>query len=112
MSDGEIVKIDQRTGKPGRPKQVEIRGSKGNTPAHGATPEIVGASPLHGKTEIVDRTSKVEQPPMEVIQHHEDVTESEGLRQAPPKEDDVQVRVRTMTPEAREAWQEAKRGDA
>ena len=112
MADGEIVKIDQRTGKPGRPKQVTIHGSQGDIPAHGHGPQIVGAAPLHGQTEIVDRTSKVEQPPMEIVRHHEDVTEAEGLRQAPPKEDDVQVRVRTMTPEAREAWQEAKRGDA
>ena len=96
---GEIVKIDKQSGQVSRS-------------THGET-KIVGAPDRHGKTEIVDRTTPQEQPPMEVVQHHEDVLESDaGLRLPAPKEDDPQVRIRTMTDEQRKAWEAAKRDDA
>lgn len=111
MSDGEIIKIDQRTGQAGRPKQVKIHGAKGLGTAS-PIPTTLGAAPAHGPTEIVDRHTPrpQDEQPVEVVQHGEDVTDSNAIRSAPVKESGVQIRVRSMDGDDRKEWDRIRSG--
>lgn len=101
-------KDKQQSGKPGRPKDVEILGRTTNDPQRDGV-NIVGAAPRHGQTEIYDR-SRGEQPTVEIRTHVENTVESDRMRSKPPQPGDAQVRVRNISKESQEEWQRVKEG--
>jgi uncharacterized Zn finger protein (UPF0148 family) len=90
---GEIVKID-KSGKVSRP-------------VHGTT-EVVGAAPRHGQTEILDKSTKQEPASADVHVHVENVTTADDIRRANLRENEPEIRIRSLSAEAKKEWEDAK----
>jgi hypothetical protein len=90
---------------------VKLSDGKPEIPRPNTEPKIVGAAPLGGpeKTKTLDKRSPVEPQAVEVHVHEEVVTVRQHVRSRPLRKDEPDVRVRTMTPEAKEAWARAKK---
>ena len=91
---GEIVKIE--------------KDGKVSRPVHGTT-EVVGAAPRHGQTEILDGRTKQEPVAADVHVHVENVTTADDIRRANLRENEPEIRIRSLTPEAKQEWEDVKK---
>lgn len=101
MSDGKVVKL--KDGKAPE-HRTEIRG--GRDKRNDTT--IVGASPAHGKTEILDQRGKAEPVVADVHEHAGYVTGVEDIRRANLQEGQADVRVHVISDEDKDEWKKVK----
>lgn len=76
------------------------------------TPKILGAAEVsETPPKTLDSRSPVEPTQVETTVHMEAVTVREHVRSKPRRKDEPEVRVRTMSKEARENWDKARRAE-
>jgi len=75
-------------------------------------PKIVGAKPLDPQRapQVIDQRTKTIPTEIPTKTHGEVVTVKEHTRSKPSKPDEPDVRLRTMTPEEKQEWQDVKSG--
>lgn len=100
-------RIKSGTGEIFDPKKVKL----GKKPGSG-TAKIIGAHEIEqGEPTILDKRTKQEQAPVEVTEHEEIVTVQQHVRSKPKRKDEPEVRIRSLTSEAKDSWGKARRGE-